>query len=104
MGTVTSPYLFSCPSGFGTPIPSELDTALHIGDFISLSSVANWVVEQISGTDLLGEVGEWWAGDFTECVSVSQALTELGEFCTWSGDQVDALWQGLDADWDGEAA
>lgn len=104
MSTATSPYLFTCPSGFGTPIPSSLDTALHIGDFISLSSIANWVVEKISGTDLLGEVGEWWSGDFTECVAVSQALDELAEFCTWSGDQIEARWHDLDKAWDGDAA
>ena len=104
MSTATSPYMFTCPSGFGTPIPSALDTALHIGDFISLSSMANWVVEKISGTDLLGELGEWWSGDFTECVAVSQALDELAEFCTWSGDQIDARWQDLDRTWDGNAA
>lgn len=104
MSTLTSPYFFTCPSGFGTPIPSSLDTALHIGDFISLSSIANMVVEKISGTDLIGEVGEWWAGDFTECVAVSQALDELAEFCTWSGDQIDARWHDLDTTWDGDAA
>lgn len=104
MSTLTSPYLFTCPSGLGTPIPSTLDTALHIGDFISLSSIANMVVEKVSGTDLIGEVGEWWAGDFTECVAVSQALDELAEFCTWSGDQIDARWHDLDTTWDGDAA
>ncbi|UUZ60707.1 hypothetical protein [Nocardioides sp. B-3] len=104
MSTFTSPYMFTCPTGFGTPIPASLDTALHIGDFISLSSIANWVVEKISGTDLLGEWGEWWAGDFTQCVAVAQAPDELAEFCTRSGEQIEARWHDLDKSWDGDAA
>lgn len=102
--TTTSPYMFPCPTGFGTPIPTQLDTALHLSDFISLTSIANWVVKKISGTDLLAEFSEYWAGDFTECVVASQALEQLADFCEWTGEQVMARWVDLDASWNGNAA
>lgn len=103
MGTTTSPFEFSVPTGSSSPIPSELDIALHIGDFVSLTSIANWIVEKISGVDLMGELGEWWAGDFSECVRVAEALTQLGEFCAWSGENIVARLSELAPHWEGRA-
>jgi hypothetical protein len=102
--TQTSEFLFTCPTGMATPIPTELDAALHVGSWVSVSSMANWIVAKITGTDLLAEFGEYWAGDFTACVRVAETLEQLATFATWSADQIDDLWKNLDETWDGNAA
>lgn len=85
-------------------IPPAMDVFLHIGDLISLGHWAMVAIDKMGGPNIPQEVGEWFAGDWTEVGKAADALRNLGEFCDVAADGVTKELATLDATWDGKAA
>ncbi len=85
-------------------IPPAFDAFLHIGDLISLGHWAMVAIDKMGGPNIPEEVGEWFAGDWSEVGRSADALRKLGEFCDVTCDGLTSDLQQLDRTWDGKAA
>ena len=85
-------------------IPPAVDVFLHIGDLISLGHWAIVAIDKMGGPNLAEEIGEWFAGDWSEVARSSDALDKLGDFCEASTEGLRAEMEALEADWIGRAA
>lgn len=85
-------------------IPPLVDTFLHIGDLISLGHWAMVAIDMMGGPNIPEEVGEWFAGDWEEVSKSASALRNLGDFCTYASENVDADLEVMLEKWDGKAS
>lgn len=85
-------------------IPAALDTYLHIGDLISLGHWAMVAIDKMGGPNIPQEVGDWFAGDWSEVGRAADALRNLGDFCDAASRAVSEELGTLDTTWDGKAA
>ncbi|WP_101523246.1 hypothetical protein [Nocardioides houyundeii] len=85
-------------------IPAALDQYLHIGDLISLGHWAMVAIDKMGGPNIPQEVGEWFAGDWSEVSRSADALRKLGQFCDEAAHGVTTDLDTLRVTWDGQAA
>jgi hypothetical protein len=85
-------------------IPPAMDTFLHLGDLISLGHWALVAIDKMGGPNIAQEVGEWFAGDWSEVSRSADALRKLGEFCDVTAQGITADLEKLRVTWDGNAA
>ena len=86
------------------PIPEDLNTALHLGDLISLGHWAMVALEAMGGPNIPEEVGTWFAGDWKEVSIAADALRKLGAFCATACDGIKEELAVLMRTWEGRAA
>lgn len=98
------PALVLAPPEADPLIPAALDTYLHVGDLISLGHWAMVAIDKMGGPNIPQEVGEWFAGDWSEVARSADALRRLGEFCDQTAEGIAADLGVLRATWDGKAA
>lgn len=85
-------------------IPPAVDTFLHLGDLISLGHWALVAIDKMGGPNIAQEIGEWFAGDWSEVSRSSDALANLGEFCDVASSGVEQELATLMESWHGGAA
>lgn len=84
--------------------PGGVDFFLHIGDLISLGHWAILAIDKMGGPNIAEEIGEWFAGDWSEVMKSKDALDNLAAFCDRASYGVDAELTTLTSGWSGEAA
>ncbi|MEO5609179.1 MAG: hypothetical protein ABIQ61_05705 [Ornithinibacter sp.] len=85
-------------------IPASFDTLLHVGDLISLGHWALKAIDLMGGPNLAEEVGEWFAGDWSEVSESADALRNLGDFCVVAAEEVRGDAEVCMEHWSGNAA
>lgn len=85
-------------------LPAAVDVFLHLGDLISLGHWAMVAIDMMGGPNIPEEVGEWFAGDWSEVARASDALTKLGAFCDTAARGLHSEMASLATDWEGRAA
>lgn len=85
-------------------IPPAVDVYLHIGDLVSLGHWAIVAIDKMGGPDLAEELGEWFAGDWSEVARSGDALDRLGDFCNAGAGGLRDELAALERDWSGRAA
>ena len=85
-------------------LPPALDTFLHIGDLVSLGHWAVVAIDKMGGPNIAQEIGEFFAGDWSEVTRSADALDNLGSFCDTASAGIEAELTTMLADWSGEAA
>lgn len=85
-------------------IPPAMDAFLHIGDLVSLGHWALVAIDKMGGPNIAQEIGEWFAGDWSEVARSAAALEHLGEFCDSASTGVRSDLEAMMSQWSGEAA
>lgn len=85
-------------------IPPTMDAFLHIGDLVSLGHWAIVAIDQMGGPNIAAEIGEWFAGDWSEVMRSADALNNLAAFCESASSGLDDELATMMAGWQGEAA
>ncbi len=87
------------------PIPTVLDEALNIADWLSLGHWALVVLDKVDGDfDLVEKVETYIAGDWQHVAISAAALRNLEKFCADMAFGIDAYGGMLDEVWDGTAS
>jgi len=85
-------------------LPKAVDVFLHLGDLVSLGHWAMVAIDMMGVPNIPEEVGEWFAGDWSEVARASDALMRLGAFCDSAATGLHSEMDSLAADWEGRAA
>ncbi len=101
---MTDPQTVLTPPVATDPIPPLADTFLHIGDLISLGHWGFKAIDLMGGPNIPEEVGEWFAGDWSEVSKSADALRNLGDFCGIAAENLEAKSETCTASWHGKAA
>jgi hypothetical protein len=86
------------------PVPSTLDEALNMADWLSLGHWALVALDKADGDfDFEEKVQTWLAGDWEHVAVSAAAMRNLQRFCESMSDAIDSYSGSLDQHWDGTA-
>lgn len=104
-------YVLEPPTAGDQPVPSSLDSVLHLADYASLGHWAVFLLKKATGLTPVGEVdlsqfiGQAYAGDWTSVATAGAALDNLSAFSREAASgvrfdtgRVTEHWTGLAAD------
>lgn len=86
------------------PLPDVVQMLFAAGDLFSPTAWVRWVLDQVCDFDPIEDVAKWFSGDWNRLMQASRGLTNLGEYHSLLGEELDVARRAVSGDWDGTAA